>query len=410
MRRRKKSAPVRKRCHGGKFKIMYFDFRTFLRLACLSFLNNRKEILPPLTAKRVVFLIVFFTIFPVIQLFNAFCFLLDDIFFPEYRDMEIKAPVFIVGNPRSGTTFIHRLMSMDEEHFFFFKSWEIMFPAIIQKKALSVIGDIDRLLGGMFSSRVKRFESRRFHNFNKMHQTGLFLPEEDDKLLMHIFSSFDLVWFFPFKEVDCFSRFDQLVGPRERKRIMTFYKNCIKRQAYFKGGNRHYLSKTPYSSLKIDSLYEYFPGCKVIYMARNPLEVIPSMINMAHEIWRATIDIKVKYPLQDIIYETAKLYYNYPLARLGRAPQSSYEIINYKDLISAPGRAIQTVYRKAGLEIAPKYQKILNEEEKKSATYNSRHSYSLDQFRITREQIISDLQDIFDRFGFDTQESAKKVN
>ena len=282
-----------------------------------------------------------------------------------------------------------------------------MFPAIIQKKALSVIGDIDRLTGGIFSSRVKRFESKYFHNFNKMHQIGLFLPEEDDKLLMHIFSSFDLVWFFPFKEVDCFSRFDQLVGHRDRKRIMTFYKNCIKRQAYFKGGNRHYLSKTPYSSLKIDSLYEYFPGCKVVYMVRSPLEVVPSMINMAHEIWRATVDIKANYPLQDIIYETAKLYYNYPLARLGRAPQSSYEIISYEDLISAPGPAIQTLYRKFSFEITAKYQKTLNEEEKKSVSYKSRHSYSLDQFRITREQIVSDLQDIFDRFGFDTGEEKK---
>jgi len=104
---------------------------------------------------------------------------------------------------------------------------------------------------------------------------------------------------------------------------MTFYKNCIKRQPYFKGNKGHFLSKNPFSSLKIDSLYEYFPECKIVYMVRSPLKVIPSMINMAHEIWHSTINVEAGYPLQGKVYETAKLFYNYPLARLEQAPQNS---------------------------------------------------------------------------------------
>jgi hypothetical protein len=35
---------------------------------------------------------------------------LDRIAFPGYRQQPIDRPIFIVGNPRSGTTFLHRLL------------------------------------------------------------------------------------------------------------------------------------------------------------------------------------------------------------------------------------------------------------------------------------------------------------
>jgi hypothetical protein len=111
------------------------------------------------------------------------------------------------------------MMAKDEEQFFCYKTWEIIFPAIIQKKILSLIGRIDRSIGGIFGKLIQRIESRLFQDFNKMHRLGLFAPEEDDKLTIHIFSSLDLLWFFPFQELTHhFSRFDELVEPKDRKR------------------------------------------------------------------------------------------------------------------------------------------------------------------------------------------------
>jgi hypothetical protein len=104
-------------------------------------------------------------------------------------------------------------------------------------------------------------------------------PEEDDVLLIYIFSCIDLTWFSPFpEELGWLSHFDQVATLEDRKRIMTLHKNCIKRQAYFKGNKKHFLLKNPAASSKIDSLYEFFPDCKIIYMVRNPLEVVPSII------------------------------------------------------------------------------------------------------------------------------------
>ncbi|HNH50053.1 MAG TPA: sulfotransferase, partial [Myxococcota bacterium] len=45
-----------------------------------------------------------FVLLAVYRLFIGLCLLLDPIFFPALAKKEVKAPIFIVGNPRSGTT------------------------------------------------------------------------------------------------------------------------------------------------------------------------------------------------------------------------------------------------------------------------------------------------------------------
>jgi hypothetical protein len=339
-----------------------------------------------------------------VQLFNALCFLLDEMFYAGYRKIELEKPVFITGNPRSGTSFIHRQMTGDKRQFFFFKTWEIIFPAIIQKKFLTFIGRIDRLFGNIFSAFLKRIEERIFQNFNRMHRLGLFYPEEDDKLLAHIFSCFDLVYFFPFFEVfDCHYRFDMAAKPNDQKRIMAFYVSCLKRQAYFKGNRGHLLSKSPFFCSKIESLFEYFPDAKIIYLIRSPLEVVPSMINMAHEIWKSTIGADATYSIEDKTYEMARFFYEYPLSRLDQAPQSSYILVNYMDLVSHPSKVIQTIYRKFAYEVTSDVKKIFDEQESDARSYRSSHFYSLDDFNISREQIILDLDFVFQQFNFSTQ-------
>jgi hypothetical protein len=329
--------------------------------------------------------------------------MLDEILFPGYRKVELNQPIFIAGNPRSGTTFMHRIMAADEDQFFCFRSWEIIFPAIIQKKILAFIGRIDRLLGSIARRRIERIEDRLFRDFNKMHRMSLFIPEEDDKLLMHSFAHLDFIWFFPFpEELKWLGQLDELARPEVRKRMMTFYRNCIKRQAYIKGNKGYFISKSPVAAGRIDSLYQYLPGCKIIYLVRNPLEVIPSMIDMAREIWHSTINMEATHQFQENVFEILKYYYTYPLDRFEVAPQDVYAYVKYDDLVRQPRQAIQTVCQRLGLELNTNFMSILKQEEQKARNYKSRHVYSIDQTHLTREQIVADLHHIFDRFGFDT--------
>ena len=379
---------------------MYFNFRLFFRLLFLSIFQS-KERKVPLTTRRLIWLCFFFVILPLTQLFNAFCFLLDAIFFPKHRNVELEKPVFIVGNPRSGTTLIHRLLAKDEDRFFFFKTWELMYPAIIQKKFFDFIGRLDRLAGNILGKNLRRIHERLTEDMNKIHPMGLFDPEEDEVLLMPIFSSFNLIWFFPYEGLDWFHRFDLEATPEDRRRIMTYYRKCIKREAFFKGNGRYLLSKNISFSARIDSLYEYFPGCKIIYLVRNPFDAVPSMKSMAYRIWKSTVNMDVDNPFVKNVYEGAKVFYTYPLVRFSRAPEDSYAIVKYEDLVRKPSDIILGIYQKFGFPLTSKYSSILKEEDDRAEKYRSRHEYSMEEFGLSARQIVEDFKEAFERFDFD---------
>jgi hypothetical protein len=80
----------------GKYNMLY---RMLLMWKALSFSFNKK--ITPL------FTIVGFLI---LNFINSVGLALDHIFFPAIRKKEISKPIVIVGNPRSGTTFMQRFL------------------------------------------------------------------------------------------------------------------------------------------------------------------------------------------------------------------------------------------------------------------------------------------------------------
>src|SRR5262245_25371846 len=65
--------------------------------------------------------VLFIFLYSLGQLLHLFFLLCDELFHHCHRAQQIKAPVFIIANPRSGTTYLHRLMSMDNERFVYTK-------------------------------------------------------------------------------------------------------------------------------------------------------------------------------------------------------------------------------------------------------------------------------------------------
>ena len=113
---------------------MEFNLKLFLRQVWHS-LTDTTGTPARLTPKRIIFLILFFPIFLLVRLVNIISFRLDEFFHRDYHQQQLSQPVFILGNPRSGTTFLHRLLARDRRNFSFMRMWEIYFaPSITQRK------------------------------------------------------------------------------------------------------------------------------------------------------------------------------------------------------------------------------------------------------------------------------------
>jgi hypothetical protein len=382
---------------------MSFNLQLFLRQ--IGYSLTKSEGTPArLTPKRAAILLFFFPIFTILKLSSWLGFTWDDIFYKEYKQQKLAQPVFIIGNPRSGTTFLHRLLAKDERNFSFIRMWEVIFaPSIAQRKLFWFFQKLDNALGGKFQSWLLNQEKKTWLS-NPIHKIGLLEPEEDESILFSMWETIFTSVVFPHPElVRNYALFDKQMPLLRRRKIMRFYRDCLRRHLFAWNSNKKFLSKNPTFSPKVDSLYEFFPDAKIIYLVRNPLDTIPSIISWMSYQWKQFSDPAENYLFKDYMLELAKEWYQYPLERFAKAPAESYAIVRYEDLAKAPRQVVTGLYEKFGFELSPEFEGILDEADRAAWGYKSKHRYSLRKMGLSKKEILKTFAFVFKRFGFDTR-------
>lgn len=368
------------------------NFRLFFKMMYRSFFNS--EGTPGrLTPKRFFVLLFIFLFYPLWHYSIRLAYGLDELFYPEHQDQNIEQPIFIVGNFRSGTTLLHRLLAKDE-HFTGMKSWEIyVAPSIVQRRFIRWIMKINRYIGNPARRIINNFE-KALREYSYMHKTGLSAVEEDGQIFLHIWSSYNLFAFFPFPDlVRNYIYYDDQVSEQQKEIDMQYYQEVLKRHVYAYGGKR-YISKNPTYSPKVRTLHEKFPDAKFINLVRNPMRVIPSSVSMFSNHWRTYGDPEGEYPPPGptTILEHARHWYVYPHQYLKNLPADQYKMVRYKDLIADPQATVESIYEQFGIEMTPEYRRILHQESEKAKRYKSNHSYSLEEMGLDQKQIAREFQ------------------
>jgi hypothetical protein len=364
------------------------------------------------TPRRVGILLAFFLFYPLHQAFVWIGLWLDELLFHAYRRIEVREPVFIVGNPRSGTTFLHRLIAQDSARYSTMQMWEILFaPAVVTRRTVRTLARLDLLLGGPIHRIISRME-RRWHEENTMHRVSLRAPEEDDYLLLHIWSALTAgLSAGLLEEARPYTYFDTQLPRKDRRRIMDFYRRCVQRHLYaHRAAGRHYLAKNPALSPKLASVLERFPDAKIICLVRSPFEMVPSYVSMMDFSWRVTGNPARDDNLRDYIVDMAQHWYRHPLQVLDALPAEQAVILRYDDLITDPEQAVTAIYEQFGFEITPAFAQTLHAETERAKRYHSRHKYSLEDAGLTPERIRVEFGDILTRFSFDDQTVSPDVD
>ena len=339
---------------------------------------------------------------PIVATFHALCFFLDPILFPRLRHVEVRTPVFIVGHARSGTTLLHRLLSKDADRFSAFLLYELFFPSLLQKKAIRFFAACDRrYLGGALEKRVQAWEERKFGRTRHLHAMSLTEPEEDDGVLTYSCASGSWIVRLPYLGELDFYHVDSR-PERDRRRLMRFYKECVRRQLYLNGPEKIHLSKNPLFCGRIASLIETFPDARIVVAFRNPYQTIPSLLKLMQVAWRMRNwgDAEMQDSLR-ILAEQSYHTYAYPLEALARHPQTPRAIVDYRNLVAEPKQTIERLYAELGFAATPEYQALLEAEQRSARRPETSKAYSLAEFGLREDEIRTRLADLFDRFRWD---------
>ncbi|MFP4500225.1 MAG: sulfotransferase family protein [Candidatus Hydrogenedentota bacterium] len=390
----------------------YYGWGLYFRLVWRT-LTAGRDSFGRWTWRRLLIMPWFMPLFGLLQLEHRLCFLLDDIFFRGYRNIAVKEPVFIIGIPRSGTTFLHRCLSRDDR-FTLFTTWElILAPSITQRKVYRVLGRIDRLFGRPFQRLILLIESHLLNEMNRMHETGLYETEEDFQLFNPIFSCILLLVPFPFPDLLYpLARFDTEIPADQRQHIMRFHRRCLQRHLYVHGADKRILSKNPTFSTMVEGLRETYPDAHIACCVRRPDEALVSMLSLVSYFWQVFGNAKRGHDFRDIVLDLAAAFYRHPMERLPAWPPERAQFVRYDDLAKAPGDTVRGMYDHFGLDVPPALEEYLAELDAKAASYRSPHKYAPENFDLTAQQIYQDFKDVYERFDFsppDGHEEADKV-
>jgi hypothetical protein len=357
-------------------------------------------------------LLLSYPLYLLVELMTWLGFLMDEILFRDYHDVEIKGPVYIVGNPRSGTTFLQRLLARDERTFISMRTWEMLLaPSVTMRKVFWALSALDSRLGSPLA-RLLGILEEGWQEDNVVHRIALRAPEEDEYLLIHIFSTLK-IWLYVamLDEAERYTYFDSQMPEEDKERMMRFYTHCLQRHLYAHGEGkatdavaaRNYLAKNPHFSPMVDTLYNHFPDVKVIYLARNPLDMIPSYVSLKENEWQLLGDPAKAYASREYILDMAHHWYIYPLERLDQAPRNSAIVVDFNDLVDDARGVVTKIYERFGLELSPAFDQILRQATERARNHESGHEYSLQEMGLTRERIVREYREVFERFDFDVR-------
>jgi len=275
-----------------------------------------------------------------------------------------------------------------------------LMPSITQRRIFGLLARLDSWLGGPCEMLLRRFDAQTLKRL-KLHPFSLFDPEEDEHVLFFAWSTLLAGFAFPFlDEMPPYQYFDTEIPRAQRRHIMAFYKACIQRHLYATGG-RFYLAKNPLFSAKIESLLEVFPDARVVYLVRNPMEVVPSTISLFHYAWRLFSRPPVRYPHAEQILEWTKYWYEHPLEVIDRDQSGRCMMVHYDHLVRQPDRVLARIYSEFRYPESHAVESILCDAAKDARAHASNHVYNLEAMGFTREQILHQFAPVFDRFEFD---------
>ena len=234
----------------------------------------------PLSLRRVLLLLFGFPLFMGLQLIHWVGFFIDEICFSAYRKVEVKAPLFISGIPRSGTTFLHRALAADRSAFCSVSTWEaILAPSITERKIISILRSLDRRIGNPLQKTVHHLISRASGDFNEIHEVGVNAAEEDYLWLLPAGSCFILSMAFPFSQWLESTATPERMTKQQRNQLLDFYQGCIQRHLYYHGTDRTFLSKNAAFAGWVGSLSNRFQDARFLICTRHPMSALSSQLS-----------------------------------------------------------------------------------------------------------------------------------
>jgi hypothetical protein len=307
---------------------------------------------------------------------------------PEILDQPIDRPLFIVGLPRSGTTFLQQLLAQDSA-MRVTPFWEELSPLPDHDPAIRPPDDAP-----LIERAAKNIEGLRQHapGLLEMHQLAVGQPEEEIYLLGPAFASMVYEW------VYILPRYAQWYSQQDHTEGYRFFRRVLQTLQWMRGGGR-WLLKAPQHMEQIKPLLTVFPDALYIETLRDPVTAAVSNASLSGYGQRIRTDHP--NPIEagrSNVFIIERLVTG--LLRDHPADDPRFVPIPFASLMAEPMAAAARVYQAAGMRLndaaAAKMRAYV---EANRAARHSANEYSADDFGIDVPALRAHIAGYYQRFG-----------
>jgi Sulfotransferase family len=292
---------------------------------------------------------------------------------PALGNAPITAPIFILGLPRSGTTFLHGLMAEDPENLVP-RNWQTIYPAPrppgFNAADSKSVREVDRQLnifGGLAPG------------FSDLHPITADSPQECSEITAHVFQSlrFDTTYRVPgyFTWLEAHSHLGAFAFHRQ---FLQYLQN---------GVASRWVLKCPDHTFSLDAILQTYPDARFIVVHRDPIAVLSSVAHLTEVLRKPflrNIDAaEIGAQVTSRWTEGANLLLEFD-QRADVAPERKIHL-HYHELTGTPLAAIQRIYAHFGLALSPAALAAISNQigSRPRGGYASHKPYSLERFQVS---------------------------
>ena len=256
---------------------------------------------------------------------------------PLVRSRPLDRPIFITGMPRSGTTFLHRLLLQDGTTAAPLV-WQLVYPYLARRGRLSAS------LGRLGVSAQLQFMRLIAPDLNDLHAISVDAPEECSDLTAQVFQS---LRYEDTYRVPTYRRWLEGYGHRDAYRFHRRFLQHLDSQV----PGRRWILKSPDHIFSLDDLRAVYPDACFVFVHRDPVRVMGSVARLT-EVLRKPFTRSVD--LAEIGRHVSTCWID-GAERMIRAADAMGPVLHlhYREVMAAPLDAARAVLHHAGLELGP---------------------------------------------------------
>jgi hypothetical protein len=305
---------------------------------------------------------------------------------PEIEDLPVRGPVDINGLPRTGTTALANMMSLDPQ-FRALRGWEQAKPCPPPETATEATDP----------RRVQEAETNQHLSpeLRAMHLYDLDATMEDTELLGMAFCGQQFT--LPVYGYQAWWR------ARDMTQAFGYHRRVVKLLESRRPPDL-WLFKAPHHNFHLEALLTAYPDARFVMTHRDPVKSVPSWASMVSAIFPPSNGELDLHRLGREVSNHLRVGVERAIAARARIGEDRFLDVHHRDLIADPMREVRRIYEFLDLELTPGVETSMRDWQvaNRSGAHGAHH-YTAEQFGLTEAKLRDDYRLYTDHFDITTE-------